>query len=180
MKGTLVWAMLGMWALFCMSGCVTKATDEELENMCDNLVKLRGEIPKPSSARIESDITMQFKEKAKELTQSQENRISSLTEEMNQKIEVAATDQEKATIQGEYGEKIEAVKAEIKPELEAMNAKKSEAIESAKSKVKESEAKWRTAVETCVADAKKESVSQKVARCRIDADSTDKYWNVCR
>lgn len=180
MNDRFVWVILGVWTILCVSGCITKATDEELESMCDNLVRLRGEIPKPSSAKIESDISMRFQEKAKTIEQNNQSEIQFLTEEMNEKIEAAATDKDKAAIQDEYEKQMNAVKARIKPELEAMTAKKSRALEEAKVKVKESEEEWHAAVETCIADAKKESVSQKLARCRIQANSTDKYWNVCR
>ena len=180
MRGKLVLVIMCGWIGMLVSACVTKATEDELEIMCDNLVKLRGEISKPSSATIESDISVKFTEETKKLQESQMSAENSLNDEMQTKLEAAQNDEEKVEIQKEYAAKMEALKAKLKPELEAMNTQKQAAIEEAKEEAEANEAAWRTAVDECLTDAKKESVSQEVARCRIQATTTDKYWNGCR
>ncbi len=172
--------ILFAWVSALVSACVTKATDDELQDMCDNLVKLRGEIKKPSSATFESDISMKFEKKTQMLKASQESEQRRLNDEMKKKLEAVTDEAEKANIMAEYEEKIAAVKADLAPEIASLNAKKSEEIESEKRKAEEGEAAWRLAVEACLNDAKRDAVSQKVAQCRIQADSTDKYWNICR
>jgi len=61
-----------------------------------------------------------------------------------------------------------------------VTTEKKDAVASAQKKAEENRTAWDEAVDQCVTQAKSEGVSQKVARCRIGADSTDKYWNICR
>ena len=172
----IVCAMLGVSAL----ACVTQATDDELNEMCDNLVDLRGEIPNPSVETITGDISMKFDKQTKQLEASRTQEQNMLNKEMQEKLEAAKTDDEKDEIRKEYKERIEEVSSQHAPRMAAINAEKSEALEGAKKTAAENRSLWTEAVGQCVADAKKEGVSQKIARCRIQAKTTDKYWNGCR
>jgi leucyl aminopeptidase (aminopeptidase T) len=160
--------------------CVTQATDEELSEMCDNLVNLRGEVPNPSVETITSNISVKFDEETKRLAASRSAEEESLKEEMETRLEAAKTDAEKSEIREEYKARLEEVTTAHAPKMAAIRAQKSEVIQNAKNRAEENEALWTEAVNDCISKSKKEGVPQRVARCRIQAQTTDKYWNGCR
>ena len=53
-------------------------------------------------------------------------------------------------------------------------------IAEAKKEADDSRQAWTLAVDECVTKARKEGVSQELAKCRIVAQTADKYWNGCR
>jgi len=180
MRGKLACVIMCVGLGWLTVSCVTKATDDEIETMCDNLVHLRGDVSRPSTEKIVSDIAMKFDEAAKQLKDDQLKAEEALEEEMQAELSEAKNDAEKTEIHKSYAAKLKKIEADQGPELAAVDTKKKEAVEAAKKKAEENRAAWESAVEACVTEAKKESVSQKVARCRIDAKTADKYWNGCR
>ena len=160
--------------------CTTSATDEEIAAMCDNLVQLRGEVSNPSVETLISDIEVRFDKQQKQLEESRMREQRVLNEELQTKLEAAGKDEDKEALKAEYAVKIKEISANHAPGIAAMDAQKKEAVTSAKEQAQENKAAWDEAVNQCVTQARSEGVSQKVARCRINADSTDKYWNICR
>ncbi len=169
-------AVLGIFAV----SCVTQATDEEISSMCDNLVQLRGEVSNPSAETVISDIEVRFDKQTKQLEENRMREQKALNDELKAKLDAAEDDAEKEKLKAEYDTKLKEMSAKHEPAIAAMAAQKQDAVNAAKQQAEENRAVWNEAVNQCVTQAKKEGVSQKVARCRIHADTTDKYWNACR
>lgn len=180
MRSKRVSLVVTVWMGVLMVSCVTKATDDEISTMCDNLVQLRGEISNPSAETLISDIEVRFDKETKALEERRMQEQAALNEELQAKLEAAESEEEKTQIKEEYAAKLQAVSAKHEPGIAAMNAKKKEAVAEAKQQAEENKAAWNEAVEECTSQAKQEAVSQKVARCRAQAETTDKYWNGCR
>jgi polyhydroxyalkanoate synthesis regulator phasin len=169
-----------VWLVLTATACVESATDEEIASMCDNLVHLRGKISPPSTETLVSDVTVKFEQEAKEINEKQMRERKALDEERRVKLETAKNEMERSKVEEEYAEKIDALGTKYAPKIVAANSQKSEALVGAKKKGEENRAAWDEAVNACIAQAKKEKVSQKIAHCRIKAKSADKYWNGCR
>jgi hypothetical protein len=180
MRAAVLSAIVCVWLGGLVTACVTPATEDEIQTMCDNLVQLRGEIENPSVETIVSHITVRLNEHRTQIQDTKTREKRMLDEEMQASLDEAEKDEDKEKIRKEFKAKIQALEAKYKPELEAIDAKKKEANAAAKKKAEENRAVWDEAVNECVTRAKKEGVSQQIANCRIQADSTDKYWNGCR
>jgi hypothetical protein len=168
--------LMGIWVM----SCVTPATDEEIESMCNNLVELRGEISNPAVETMVSDIQVRFDKETSQLEANRTREQKMLNEDLQAKLDATDNEEEKAKLKEEYASKIQEVASKHEPGIAAMTAKKQEAVEEAKKQADQNRAAWNEAVTQCTTQAKNEGVSQEVARCRIQADSTDKYWNACR
>jgi hypothetical protein len=180
MRGKVVLVVLFAWIGAMASSCVTPATEDELTSMCDNLVQLRGEISNPSVETIVSDVAVRFDAETKKLEESRMREQKVLNDELQAKLDAAENEEEKTKLREEYSALLKDVAAKHEPGITAMNAKKKEAVADAKRQAQENQAAWNEAVNECVAQAQKEGVGQKVARCRMQAENTDKYWNGCR
>jgi hypothetical protein len=173
---------LGM-SMFCGGvtlGCIPEATEQEMKAMCENLVKLRGEIDLSDEAELIAEVEEEFKREAKRLKDWKERDLKGWDDELTAKLKALTDDAEKESLKAEYEKKKQITASKHDPGIAALDGKKKAAIDAAKKKAVENRGLYAKAVEECVSKAKKEGVSQKVATCRIKANSTDAYWNACR
>lgn len=164
----------------CAAGCLPNATPEETNQMCENLIKLRGEIDRSTEAELKKKVEAQFAKEEKRLRDWMAKDLKSWDDEMAQKLEAAKDDAEKEKIEKDYAHKKDVTSQQHLPGIKELGPKKAEAIKEASEKAKENAAMWKKAITDCLDQAKKEGVSQKSAQCRIKAQSTDEYWNQCR
>ncbi len=161
-------------------GCVTEATEQEIQSMCENLVKIRGEVDLSSDAELIADVEASFKKEAKRLKDWKARDLKGWDDELAAKLKDIEDEEEKSKLKEEYEKKKQITASKHDPGIDGLGAKKLKAIEAAKKKALENQALFKKKTEECVAKAKKEGVSQKVAVCRIKAKTSDAYWNVCR
>lgn len=173
------WVLALSFGLSC-TACIPSATDEELGKMCENLIRIRGEIDASTIEEMTAAIKERFQREEKRLTDWKKRDLKGWDDEMNAKLEATEDVAEKAQIAADYAKKKQVTASKHDPGITALPKKMAAALEDAKKKVAANQSAWAAAVTSCVAEAKKEGVSQKVAQCRISADSTDKYWNGCR
>lgn len=165
------------------------ATEQELKAMCENLVKLRGDIDSTTLQERTVKIEKDFAKRAERIESSKKKELEAWDQELEAKIKEMTS---------EEGDKEKASEEDIKKEKENYAAKKADvekryaeqtkrfdpdkaaALKEAKEKVAKSEADFAEDTKECLAEAKKEGVTQKVAQCRASATSTDQYWNKCR
>lgn len=169
-----------VFAMLWVTACMPAATDDELNQMCDNLVKLRGEISKASEKELIAAEEERFKKEEIRLKEWKARDLKGWDEELEAKLAEAKKDDEKEALKAEYAKKKAITASKHDPDINALDGKKKEAIEAAKKKAKENEADWEAAVQECIDKAKAQGITQKVAQCRITADSVDHYWNRCR
>ena len=161
-------------------GCVAKASDQEMQSMCENLVKLRGEINTDPAEKLIAEVKEEYQREEKRLKDWKDRDLKGWDDELNAKLASAADDAEKAALTEEYTKKKEITASKHDPDIQALPEKMNKAIEAAKKKAEDNAAALKAAVTECVTQAKKEGVSQKAAQCRIKATTTDQYWNACR
>jgi colicin import membrane protein len=156
------------------------ATDDEITKMCDSLVRLRGEVDGSSAEELAKTTKERIDREEKRLKDWKARDMKGWDDELAAKLAATEDEEEKKKIQEEYTKKKEVSASKHDPGIAAIAEKRKTAMEEAKKKAAENKAAWDAAVSECVAQAKKEGVSQKVAQCRITAQSTDEYWNKCR
>ncbi len=160
--------------------CMPAATDAEIGQMCDNLVRLRDEIDMSTIKERVAKVEESYAREEKRLKDWLKRDIQAWDKELDVSLQELKTDEEKAKLKAEYTKKKEVTKKQHQPGIEAIGPKKAAAIKEAKKKFEESQVEFKKAKEKCVADASKEGVTQKAAQCRIKATSKDQYWNLCR
>jgi hypothetical protein len=170
---------LSFMALFAV-GCIPNATDDELKQMCENLVKLRGDIDNSSEAQLIAAEEERFKKEAIRLEDWKARDLKGWDDELQAKLAGVEKEEEKEALQAEYAKKKAITASKHDPGIAALDGKKKQAIEAAKKKAVENQAAWDGAVRDCTEKARQEGVSQKMAQCRITASSVDQYWNACR
>ena len=161
-------------------GCIPKATDDELKQMCESLVKLRGEIDLSSEKELIAAEEERFRKEAIRLKEWKARDMKGWDDELAAKLAEVEKEEEKEALKAEYEKKKQITVSKHDPGIAALDGKKKQAIEAAKKEAVENQAAYDGAVRDCSDQAKKEGVSQKVAQCRITATSVDQYWNVCR
>jgi hypothetical protein len=170
------------------AGCGSSATDEELTQMCSNLVKVRGEVSVPDEAKLLADIEADFQKKEAEMLAWKKRDMDSWDDELKEKI-AALTDKDDKTdsdtqtpaqLKAEYAKKKEIGARQFDDDLAKLPILKKEALANARQNVADKQMKVNDCIKTCIDDAKKEGVSQKLAQCRIAAKDKDTYWNKCR
>ncbi|MCP4674974.1 MAG: hypothetical protein GY854_05605 [Deltaproteobacteria bacterium] len=160
--------------------CMPAATDAELEQMCDNLVRLRGEVDMSTVKERVAKVEESYSREEKRLKDWLKRDIQAWDKELDVSLQELKTDEEKEKLKAEYAAKKEVTRKKHQPGIEAIGPKKEAAIKEAKKKFEESQAEFKKAATKCVEDARKEGVSQKAAQCRIKATSKDQYWNLCK
>jgi hypothetical protein len=185
-----------------LSSCQESASDDELNAMCDNLIKVRGEITIPDAAKLKADIEADFAAKKKHLEEWKAREMKSWDDELKSKL--AALDKEEADkkgkkakkkgakkseddekdpkkqLQEEYAKKKSIGAAQFDKDIAALAPAKEEALSSIKDKIVKMQAEYDSAKQQCLKQAKSEGVSKKLAQCRINAQDKDAYWNRCR
>jgi hypothetical protein len=159
---------------------MTQATESELKGMCENLIELRGEIDLSEESVLVANVEEDFKKERKRLLDWKARDLKGWDDELAAELKNIEDDEEKKKLTEEYAKKKEITASRHDPGIDALDGKKTAAIEAAKKKVVENKAAFEKAVAECVTEAQKEGISQKMAQCRIKADSADKYWNSCR
>jgi hypothetical protein len=174
-----VLATLSLAALYA-AGCVPSATDDELKQMCENLVKLRGDIDDSSEKALIAAEEERFKKEAIRLKDWKARDLKGWDDELAAKLAEVEKEEDKEALKAEYEKKKAVTASKHDPGIAALDGKKKQAIEDAKKKFIENQAARDGAIRDCVDTAKTEGINQKVAKCRIGATSTDQYWNACR
>ncbi len=176
--------LVGITATVCIClfvvSCVTKATEDECKQMCENLIGLRGQIDMSTVAERTAKVEESFKREEKRLKDWLKRDLDAWDEELKAKLAELKKDDEKKKLTEEYEKKKEVTRQKHLPGLKELGPKKETAINEAQKKAAESKAEFDKAVEECRDDAVKEGVPQSAVQCRIKATSTDQYWNVCR
>ena len=162
------------------TGCIKEASEQEIRAMCKNLVKIRGEVDLSSEAELIAQVKESFKKEEKRLRDWKARDLKGWDDELEAKLKGIEDEAEQEKLKAEYAKKKEVTASKHDPGIDGLGDKMKKAIESAKKKAVENQGLYAKKVEECVAEGKKEGVSQKVAQCRMKAENPDTYWNVCR
>ena len=173
---TSVFALMG----FAHVSCVEQATQEESKAMCETLVRLRGKIETLNEEELLAKVEEDFNKEEVRLRAWMDRDLKAWDDEFDVKLAEAKTDEEKATLKADYEKRTEVARQKHTPGIEQLRPKKEAAKKEAKQKAEDAMSEWSASVDECLTGALKEGTPKKVAECRIKAESTDQYWNVCR
>ncbi len=160
--------------------CLPKASEEDCNKMCENLLNLRGEIDTSTEKERIAKVEAQFQKEEKRLTDWMAKDLKGWDDELNAKLAQLKKNKEKKSLEEEYAQKKEVTRQQHLPGINDLKPKKEAAIKKAKEDAAASSATWKKALDECVAEALKEGTPKKIADCRIAATGTDQYWNTCR
>lgn len=171
-------------------GCKPAATDADVKKMCENLSVVRGEAEIPIPAELTADVEEDFATKEKNLLAWKAKDMRGWDEELDARLAAMdagdeAVDEDgaplsKSGLKKRYAQKKEIGAKQFDADLSALAAAKKKALAEVAAIVKEAESAFNAKIQSCIDEAKKESVSQSLAQCRIAAPDKDTYWNKCK
>ena len=159
--------------------CDSPATDAELTAMCENLMALKSEGNIPTEAELIAKVEEDFEAREKKLLDWKAKDLAGWDKELEAKLEKAESDEEKKTLEEEYAKKKKVTAEQFEPDIAKLVPDKKAAIEAARQKVVDLKAEADAELAKCIEDGRKEGINQRVAKCRAEAKTTDKYWNFC-
>jgi hypothetical protein len=166
----------GLW----LASCVEPATDAEIAQMCEHLIKLGGEFDAtPVEERVAKAET-DFADQLKQIEAKRDESVKAVDTERDAKLAGVKKDEEKAAITTEYDGKKAAKTAEFQAMIDKLNTDKADAVKKAGELAKADAAAAKEAVDKCVAETKGIGLSKEIANCRIGVATTDEYWNKCK
>lgn len=164
-----------------LSGCASKASDELINQMCENKMKLsgvfRGTVYEEESQRI----TEEYKVKEDKLKAEMERDLKGMDDVLAgrlKSIEESGDDQKEARIAAakeDIEKKKKGITDQFNPLIEKLTPQKEYALENAKEYVEKRKKEAAATTEKCVSEAKSTSVEEETANCRIKAQSIDAY-----
>ncbi|HUT76249.1 MAG TPA: hypothetical protein VM285_01090 [Polyangia bacterium] len=179
---TLVTIAIGAFLAALLAGCLPAATDQEIARMCENLVKLRGEVDLvPIDKRI-SEIDEEMAARKADIEKSNASTLAGLSADLQAKLAELgekATAEDRAKVEQENAAKTTEAEAQKAEALARIEPDREARVVDARKKAEEARASAAASIEECTKKAKDEGVTQKLAECRIQAGTTDKYWNLC-
>ncbi|MCP4680187.1 MAG: hypothetical protein GY854_32770 [Deltaproteobacteria bacterium] len=181
-------------------GCASKATDEQIGEMCKKKLELTGESRGTSEEEALAKIEEEFKFKAQkmkddvardlkgwddvhkqQLADLEKQEFVPLTEEeAKEREEPVKTSEEmkeekKQKLLASYEKNKKMLKEEFEKFFNKLGPQKEIAVRKAKEYTAERQEKAAKALEKCLAKTKEEEITEEVAKCRAQADAKDKY-----
>ncbi len=187
---------IGMAIAACLIlGCEAKATDDQLQAMCKNMLELKGTLRGTDEAKEAARVEGEYRIKEETLKKEMDRDLRGMEEVRAQKMkdieagEAPALSEEEAEdltpeqikeAQIKKAEEIvEKRRKEITEEAEGLLAKlgpqKTYAIRDAKKYAAKRLGEAQEAEKGCIDAAKKKGVTEKIATCRAQAQSKDDY-----
>ena len=154
-------SLLGLAAMFAFVGMIPTDQMDETQK-----------------AQIEAEIKSEQKQWDDEL----QAKLAKVGEGLDDKAKEEKAEElaeEKKKLEEEYTKKKDDIAAKRAKDLEKLGPAKKKAEARIKEKAAKAKAKKEEEAKKCVDEAKAKGVTQKVAKCRIEAKSADEYWNKC-
>lgn len=192
LRGLLLTALL-----FGLAGCFPAANDDELSQMCENLIRVRAEIRVPVESELIAEIEADYTRRKEHLVNWKAREMKSWDDELDARIKAlppagkapkkaaATTDGEeapptRASLEAEYAKKKQIGAEQFDSDIEALAPAKDLAMKAAREKVESKTAEFAAAKKDCLDKARSTKVTRAQAQCRIKARDPDTYWNKCR
>lgn len=164
-----------------LSGCASKASDELINQMCENKMKLSGVLRGTVYEEEATRITEEFKVKEEKLKAEMERDIKGMDDVLAgrlKSIDESGGNEKEARIAAakeDIDKKKKGITDQFNPLIEKLTPQKEYALENAKEYVEKRKKEAAAATEKCVSEAKSASIEEETANCRIKADSVDAY-----
>jgi hypothetical protein len=163
-----------------LASCTEPATDAEIGQMCEHLIKIGGEFDGATAevrvAKVEAD----FADQLKQIEAKRDEALAAVEKERAAKLGEVKKEEEKAPITADYDAQKTAKTAEFQTMIDKLNADKADAIKKAQELAKADADAAKGAVDKCVAENNGVGLSKEIVACRIGVATTDEYWNKCK
>ena len=169
-----------LFTAFLVLACVSDATPDEKEKMCENLVKLQGNAKIITVADAISVITTEYNQKEKEIKEQQTEEIKTLEQQHEQYLADAKSAKEKETIQKEMEAQKELINANYAEKMKRMTPERENAIQDVKYKADRMRDDYKNSIKKCINDLALFGVDQELAQCRARAKTVDEFWKNCK
>ncbi len=163
---------LGMW------GCKSAATDGQINQMCDNKLKIDGTLRGTSYEDESKRISSEFQKKEDALKEEMNRDLKGMDDVLAGRLKGLSKEADIAAAEEDIEKKKKAITDQFEPLIEKLQPQKAFALKEAKSYTDKRAADAQAAKASCLEDAKKSAVTEETAQCRIQADSPDTY-NTC-
>jgi hypothetical protein len=191
MKNTALCCIIPALLVNFIAGCTTPATEPEISQMCENLIRVRNEVRIPVESELVAEIEADYTRRKEHLVSWKEREMKSWDDELRARLETLAADTKaakpkkgepdpKVALEEEYAKKKQIGADQFDSDIEALVPARELAIKAARDKVAAKKAEFEAARKDCIEKARTENISQPVAQCRIKASDPDTYWNKCR
>ncbi len=165
-------------------GCASKATDDQLETMCDHLLEIsgdkRGTKEEDEVTRIEEEYAVKEKNLKDEMARDLKGMDDVLTQKRSDVEAGEGSAEEKEATLKAAEENIAKQKKDITDQFErlikVLGPQKKYAIRDAKKYVKKRQTKAQEAQKRCVEDVKKREITVEKYECRMKAETRDEYF----
>jgi hypothetical protein len=160
--------------------CAEPPTEQELDDMCRNLEKVRGEIDTTPVIEIAGKIEKDFTERLDALQKESDAALKAVDDELQAKISTAKTDDEKEKLNEEYAPKKDEAAKKFDSAMQALSVERTDAMKKAGEKAEKDQKALEENIKKCKADKKTADVSKVTAQCRIKAKTIDEFWKTCK
>jgi hypothetical protein len=183
----LIATIMVLFAGLTLASCAEPATEAEISQMCEHLIKIGGEFEAATAevrvAKVEAD----FADQLKQIEAKRDEALKAIDAERDTKVAEVKNDKKnkdkgtaEAAITTEYDGKKTAKTAEFQAMIDKLGTDKADAVKKAEELAKADADAAKAAVDKCVAENHGLSLSKEIAACRIGVGTTDEYWNKCK
>jgi hypothetical protein len=170
-----------------LASCAEPATEAEIGQMCEHLIKIGGEFEgAPADVRI-AKVEADFADQLKQIEAKRDEAVKAVEAERDGKLGVLKDDKKikdqeaaAAAITTEYDGKKTAKTAEFQATIDKLGTDKADAVKKAEELAKADADAAKAAVDKCVAENNGAGLSKEIATCRMGVATTDEYWNKCK
>jgi len=156
--------------------CAEPPTEQELDDMCRNLEKVRGEIDTTPVIEIAGKIEKEFTDRLDALQKESDTALKAVDDELQTKLAAATTDDEKAKLNEEYAPKKDEAAKKFDDAMQALSIERTDAMKKAGEKAEKDQKALEENIKKCKTDKKTADTSKPVAQCRIKAKTVDEFW----
>jgi hypothetical protein len=178
MRKAITAASLGVGA-WLLCGCMADAAPEEIQKMCENFARLNGVDKVPTKATLAADVDQMFSQLEKDAKVARDEQVKLWENDLKVQLAAAKDDAAKASLQSLMDERKKQADEKLQLDLAAFTPRRAEELAKVDALIKAAKAELEGQIKKCTDKANAEKVSQKVAQCRIDAKTIDKFTTMC-
>jgi hypothetical protein len=166
--------------VFAASGCIPDATDAEIQEMCEKLTELRGEVQLVTVSEAITVVEKEYAQKKAKLEKRRDASLNAAEAAHQEELGEADSPEAKAKLAKKHEERKKEIDERFEQQVAELTPGLKEAKKEASADASRKQGEWQEHVDKCIDESKQQGVKQPVAQCRIKAKSTDTYWNRCR
>ena len=179
------------FVLVALTGCgKPAASDAEINAMCRNLTRVRGEVRVPTRVELTADINDDFAMQQKDYSTLKARDQKGWDVEYAEALKALAKNPvlrdyngmpvSHATLEKRYEEKKANSAKKFDDDLLKLKQEKKTRLAGIDDVIAKKQKEFDAKTNACVTKARSQQISQQLAQCRIAAPDEDTYWNKCK